>query len=108
MKPATNELARFIVTCNLQSGSRAQFDRGLHAAGSIMPLGDKVWLLCGVGTAGSVRNALLQYVGPRDTLTVIQFEPKRTATHNVGPELDARLRAMLYLETAGTPVSNCA
>jgi hypothetical protein len=108
MKPATTEVGRFIVTCSLQYGSRAQFDRGLHAAGSIMPLGDKVWLLCGAGTAGSVRNQLLQYVGPRDILTVIQFEPKRTATHNVGPEMDARLRAMLYLEGAVTNVANCA
>jgi hypothetical protein len=107
MKPATKELGRFIVTSTLLSGSRPQLERGLHAAGSIMPLGEKAWLLCAVGTAGSVRNQLLQYIGARDILTVIQFDPKRTATHNAGPEMDARLRAMLYLED-GASLANCA
>ena len=107
MKPATNELGRFIVTTTLLSGSRAQLERGLHAAGSVMPLGEKTWLLCGVGTAGSVRNELLQYIGARDILTVIQFDPKRTATHNAGPEMDARLRTMLYLADGAT-LANCA
>jgi hypothetical protein len=98
MKAATNEQGRFLVMCELRSGSRSTFERGLHAAGSILALSDRVWLIRGVGTAGSVRNALVQYIGPRDSLTVVQFEATRTATHNIGPEMDARLRAMLYLD----------
>ena len=94
----TTELARFLVVCDFKSGSRHQFERGLEASGSIIQLGDKVWLLRAIGTAGSIRNNLLQYIGARDALTVIQFEGTRTATHNVGPEMDARLRAMLYLQ----------
>ena len=105
MKAATNDAGRFLVICELRTGSRATFERGLHAAGSVMQLGERVWLVRGVGTAGSVRNNLLQYLSSRDTLTVVQFDATRTATHNVGPEIDARLRAMLYLDTGVTNVA---
>jgi hypothetical protein len=105
MKPVSNELGRFLVVCDLKSGSRSAFERGLVAAGSVMSVGDKVWLLRGVGTAGSIRNTLLQYIGARDTLMVLQFAATRTATHNLGPEMDARLRAMLYLDNDVAAVS---
>ena len=99
MHGQAKELGRFLVVCNLRSGSHPLFARGLHAAGSVMPLGDNVWLLRAVGTAGSIRNTLLQHIGARDSLMVLHFAATRTATHNLGPEMDARLRAMLYLDS---------
>ena len=105
---ASTELNRFVIVCELRSGSRPTFERGMHAAGSVMQLGEKVWLLRTTGTAGSVRNQLLQHIGARDSLMVMQFAATRTATHNFGPEFDARLRAMLYLENDVADMVRCA
>lgn len=98
MKAPVNELARFLVSCDLRSGSRPVFERALRAAGSVLELSDKLWLLRATATAGSIRNTLIQSIGGRDTLIVIEFTPGRTATQNCGPEMDARLKAILYLD----------
>jgi hypothetical protein len=100
MKTQTATLNRFVVMCTFNSGSRPTFDRGLKSAGDVLQLGDSSWLLRAVGTAGSVRNHLYQHMGARDSLLVLQLDAVRTATQNFGPEMDARLRAMLYLEQA--------
>ena len=100
MKPAATQLNRFIVTCRFNTGSRAAFERALGASGTALQLSDDLWLLRAVGTAGSVRNHLFQHLGARDTLMVLQLDAVRTATQNSGPEMDARIRAMLYLEQA--------
>ena len=98
LNKAATQLNRFIVTCQFQTGSRAVFERALVASGSALQLNDNLWLLRAVGTAGSVRNHLIQHLGGRDTLMVLQLDAVRTATQNYGPEMDARIRAMLYLE----------
>lgn len=98
MKGPVNELARFLVSCDLRSGSRPVFERALHAAGTVLELSERLWLVRATGTAGSLRNTLIQSIGARDTLIVIEFTPGRAATQNCGPEMDARLRAFLYLE----------
>lgn len=112
MKIPTNELNRFFVTCEFMSGSRPVFERGLNELGKVLQISERVWLLHAVGTAGSIRNNLLQHLGPRDKVVVIQFRAERTATQNCGPEADARLRAILYTETATpavvTPISQAA
>ncbi|MFM9862405.1 MAG: hypothetical protein ACKVRO_02260 [Micropepsaceae bacterium] len=100
LSKASAQLNRFIVTCTFNSGSRAVFERALASAGSALQLSDTLWLLRAVGTAGSVRNHLFQHLGARDTLMVLQLDAVRTATQNYGPEMDARIRAMLYLEQA--------
>ena len=100
MKAQALQLNRFVVICTFNSGSRPVFDRGLKSAGDALQLAGNFWLLRAVGTAGSVRNHLLQHMGARDTLMVLQLDAVRTATQNYGPEMDARIRAMLYLETA--------
>jgi hypothetical protein len=99
MKAPTSQLNRFVVICTFKSGSRATFDRGLKSAGEALQLGDDLWLLRAVGTAGSVRNHLFQHMGARDPLWVLQLAAVLPATQNFGPEMDARVRAMLYLET---------
>lgn len=98
MKGQFSQLNRFVVTCAFNSGSRVAFERGLRGAGEALQLGDNLWLLRAVGTAGSVRNQLFQHMGARDTIMVLQLDAVRTATQNYGPEMDARIRAMLYLE----------
>lgn len=100
MKAQAAQLNRFVVTCAFRTGSRATFERALAATGTSLQLADNLWLLRAIGTAGSVRNTLFQHVGARDTLMVLQLDAVRTATQNYGPEMDARIRAMLYLEAA--------
>lgn len=100
MKAHAAQLNRFVVICTFNSGSRPAFDRGLKSAGDALQLADNFWLLRAVGTAGSVRNHLFQHMGARDTLMVLQLDAVRTATQNYGPEMDARIRAMLYLDAA--------
>ena len=100
MKAQATQLNRFVVICTFKSGSRATFDRGIKSAGEALQLADDIWLLRAIGTAGSVRNHLFQHMGARDTLMVLQLDAVRTATQNFGPEMDARVRAMLYLEAA--------
>lgn len=102
LNKAPTQLNRFIVMCQFHTGSRAVFERALAASGSFLQINDNVWLLRAVGTAGSMRNQLLQHLGGRDSLMVLQLDAVRTATQNYGPEMDARIRAMLYLETAVT------
>lgn len=99
MKAPVNELARFLVSCDLRSGSRPAFERAIAGMGTVLALSERLWLVRAVGTAGSIRNTLIQHAGARDTLIVIEFTPGRTATQNCGPEMDARLRAILYLES---------
>ena len=101
MKGSANDLNRFIVNCEFQSGSRLVFERVLSNTGNVLQLSDRLWLLQAMGTAGSIRNHLQQHLGARDRLIVIQFHAERAATQNCGPEMEARLRALLYLETAG-------
>ena len=100
MKAQAIQLNRFVVICSFKSGSRVAFDRGIKSTGDVLQLGDDAWLLRTYGTAGSVRNQLFQHMGARDTLMVLQLDAVRTATQNFGPETDARIRALLYLEPA--------
>ena len=102
MKLPSNELNRFFVTCEFASGSRHVFERALNELGKVLQLSDRLWLLHAVGTAGSIRNTLLQHLGQRDKVIVIQFRAERTATQNCGPEFDARLRAIIYTEATGS------
>ena len=51
-----------------RTGSRPVFENGLNKLGKALQLSDRLWLLQGAGTAGSVRNELLQHLGPRDKL----------------------------------------
>ncbi len=99
MKGSANELNRFMVTCEFHSGSRSAFERALATSGTVVQLSEKLWLLRAMGTAGSIRNFLFQHLGSRDTLMVLQLGAVRTATQNYGPEMDARIRAILYLES---------
>jgi hypothetical protein len=101
-------LGRFFVACDLRSGSRPVFERALTAAGTVLQLSEKLWILRAAGTAGSIRNTLFQHIGARDSLIVIEFVPARTATQNCGPEMDARLRAVLYLEAAVAEMATTA
>ncbi len=98
LNKAATQLNRFMVICQFHTGSRAVFERALAATGSALQINENLWLLRAVGTAGSMRNHLIQHLGPRDTLMVLQLDAVRTATQNYGPEMDARIRAMLYLE----------
>lgn len=101
MKGSVNhQLNRFMVTCAFRSGSRLVFERALAASGTALQLSENLWLLRAIGTAGSIRNTLIQHLGARDTLMVLQLDAVRTATQNYGPEMDARIRAMLYLEAS--------
>ena len=100
MKAQATQLNRFVVICTFKSGSRATFERGVKSIGESLQIADDFWLLRAIGTAGSVRNQLFQHMGARDTLMVLQLDAVRTATQNFGPEMDARVRAMLYLEAA--------
>lgn len=102
MKGSVNQLNRFVVACEFRSGSRSAFDAGLREAGSPLQVSENLWLLRAIGTAGSIRNFLFQRLGARDTLMVLQLDAVRTATQNFGPEMDARIRAMLYLEVTGS------
>jgi hypothetical protein len=97
MKGSVNQLNRFVVACEFRSGSRPAFGSALSKVGAPLQLSENLWLLRAIGTAGSIRNVLIQDMGARDTLMVLQLDAVRTATHNYGPELDARVRAALYL-----------
>ena len=105
MKGTANDFNKFIVACEFQSGSRMVFERVLDASGVALQLSDRLWLLHAMGTAGSIRNHLQQHLGTRDKLIVIQIQAERAATQNCGPEFEARLRAILYLETANPKVA---
>jgi hypothetical protein len=94
--PATT--GRFIVVAELRSAPSAPFEAAIGAMGSAYRLSSNVWLLRAATTAGAVRNNLTPYLGPRDSVFTADLGTGRTAWLNLGPEADARIRAILQNE----------
>jgi hypothetical protein len=49
-------------------------------------------------TVGAIRNNLTPFLGPRDSLFAADLATGRTAWLNLGPEADARIRAIVQNE----------
>jgi hypothetical protein len=84
--------SKFVVVIELKGGHNHELDAAIAALGRAYRLGQNVWLVSGLHTVAALRNHLSQYLGPMDTMLVIDATQGRTGGFNMGPEADAHIR----------------
>jgi len=87
--------ANFVVIADLRARNSSDFDTAVLELGRAYKLSNTVWLVHAAQTAGALRNHLVQYVGQSDTLFVIDTTRDKSAWFNYGPEVDAKIRAVM-------------
>jgi hypothetical protein len=86
------ERAQFIIIADLKSGSVAALEAEIFNLGPAYPVLPQAWILSCEGSVNAVRNALVQKLGKRDVLFVVDATHNKAAWFNFGPEADARIR----------------
>jgi hypothetical protein len=89
---------KFVVVAEFRSAPSAPFESAIAAMGMAYRLSNNVWLLRAAMTVGAIRNNLTPLLGPRDSLFAADLATGRTAWLNLGPEADARIRAIVQNE----------
>lgn len=87
---------KFVIACDPRSVMRAALDSAIGAKGEALRIVDNVWILRAEGSAGTIRNDLIQILGSRDTLFVADLMSARTAVQNLGPEMETRIRRVMF------------
>ena len=88
----TRERAQFVIIADLKSGSVAALEAEIFNLGPAYPVLPQAWILSCEASVNAVRNALVQKLGKRDVLFVVDATHNKAAWFNFGPEVDARIR----------------
>ena len=91
---------RFVVFAELRSLPSAHFEAAIRALGTTYRLTTTVWLLNGTTTVGAVRNMLVPHLGSRDVMFIVELGTGRSAWHNFGSDVDARIYTLVDLPKA--------
>lgn len=94
---------KFVIACDPRSVSRTTLDAAIAAKGEALRVLDNVWILRAEGSAGTIRNDLIQILGARDTLFVADLMTARTAVQNLGPEMETRIRRVTFPDLSRMP-----
>jgi hypothetical protein len=84
--------SKFVIVIELKGGHNHELEGAIAALGRAYRVGPNIWLVSGLHTVGGLRNHLSQYLGPMDTMLVIDATQGRTGGFNMGPEADAHIR----------------
>jgi hypothetical protein len=91
--------SKFVLVIELKGGHNYQLEAAIAALGRAYRVSANIWLVSGQNTVGGLRNHLCQYLGPMDTMLVVDASQGRTGGFNMGPEADAHIRRV-WRETA--------
>lgn len=94
---------KFVIACDPRSVMRATLDGAIGSKGEALRVLDNVWILRAEGSAGTIRNDLIQILGSRDTLFVADLMTARTAVQNLGPEMETRIRRVMFPKISQPP-----
>jgi hypothetical protein len=94
---------KFVIACDPRSVARTTLDAAINAKGEALRVLDNVWILRAEGSAGTIRNDLIQILGARDTLFVADLMTARTAVHHLGPEMETRIRRVTFPDLSRMP-----
>jgi hypothetical protein len=89
----TPTTGRFIIVAELRTKPVGPFEAAMAGFGQAHRLADRIWLLRGEATIGTVHNELMQHLGKSDSLFIAEMGSSRTTVFNWGPEIEARIRA---------------
>ena len=84
--------SKFVLVIELKGGHNNELEAAIAALGRAYRISANVWLVSGAHTVGGLRNHLSQYLGPMDTMLVVDATQGRTGGFNMGPEADAHVR----------------
>jgi hypothetical protein len=84
--------SKFVLVIELKGGHNHELEAAIAALGRAYRVSPNLWLVSGSHTVGGLRNHLSQYLGPMDTMLVVDATQGRTGGFNMGPEADAHIR----------------
>jgi hypothetical protein len=88
----TGERSQFIIMADMRSGSLAALEGEIFALGPAYAVLPHAWIVSSEQSVNAVRNALVQKLGKRDVLFIVDATHNKAAWFNFGPEIDARIR----------------
>jgi hypothetical protein len=90
--PAADSMAQFAIVVDLKSRTPGNLEQAISSLGAAYRLLPNVWIVSTDQTANAVRNRLVQELGKRDSLFVVDATRGKAAWFNFGPEADVRIR----------------
>lgn len=97
----TGEHNRFIIACDMKSGSIAALEEEIFNFGPACGVAPQVWVLVSEVSLNTIRGELIQKLGKLDTLFIIDTTHDKAAWFNFGPEADAKVRRLWQRDVAG-------
>jgi hypothetical protein len=89
---AASERSQFIIIADLKSGSLAVLESEIFNLGPAYAILAQAWIVSSEQSVNAIRNALVQKLGKRDVLFIVDATHNKAAWFNFGPEIDARIR----------------
>ncbi len=87
-----DEQTNFVLITDIKSENYNDLEQAILSLGRARHIMKNVWVLRSRYSAGTVRNALVQYMGSMDSLFVVDADHGKTAWFNLGLETDAKIR----------------
>jgi hypothetical protein len=79
---------------DMKSGSVAALEAEIFNLGPAYPVLPYVWIVSSESGVNAIRNLLVQKLGKRDALLVVDTAHNKAAWFNFGPETEARIRSI--------------
>ncbi len=92
----TPPLGHYIIVADVRARPSGPFEAAIAEFGHCFRLNQLVWLLHSTATIAHVRNSLVQHLGNTDNLLVVNAANVRTASFNLGPVTEARIRTVWW------------
>jgi hypothetical protein len=89
---APSERSQFIIMADLKSGSLDTLEAEISNLGPSYAVLPQAWIVSSEQSVNAIRNALVQKLGKRDVLFIVDATHNKAAWFNFGPEIDARIR----------------
>jgi hypothetical protein len=89
---SAGERSQFVIVADMKSGSVASLEAEIFNLGPAYPVLPQVWIVSSEANVNAIRNMLVQKLGKRDALLVVDTGHNKAAWFNFGPEVEARIR----------------
>ncbi len=87
-----SESANFVLITDIKADSNSDLEQAIMRMGQTSLVMRNIWVLHGNYTVGALRNALIPYLRPMDSLFIVDVNRGKNAGFNLGPEIDAKIR----------------
>jgi hypothetical protein len=93
-RDSTGERSQFVIMADMKSGSVAALEAEVFNLGPAYPVLPHVWIVSSESSVNAIRNLLVQKLGKRDAILVVDTAHNKAAWFNFGPETEARIRSI--------------